>query len=145
MEAVYSEAKEEETGEYVTYGGNYCEVDLTNQMVYVYKNGELVVIKSVCYRMYFKRSWNTYRSVFYLLKKIRTEYLRGDGYKSWVNFFIPFNGGIGFHDASWRSTFGGNIYMYSGSHGCINMPYSAAKKLYENVTLDEKVIVYWWC
>ena len=32
--------------------------------------------------------------------------------------------------------------MYSGSHGCINMPYSAAKKLYENVTLDEKVIVY---
>lgn len=43
VEAVYSEAKEEETGEYVTYGGNYCEVDLTNQMVYVYKNGELVV------------------------------------------------------------------------------------------------------
>jgi hypothetical protein len=80
--------------------------------------------------------------VYSIFSRDKDRYLRGDGYKSWVNFFIPFNGGIGFHDASWRSTFGGNIYLYSGSHGCINMPYSAAKKLYENVTLDEKVIVY---
>lgn len=47
VEAVYSEAKEEETGEYVTYGGNYCEVDLTNQMVYVYKMESLLYQVSV--------------------------------------------------------------------------------------------------
>lgn len=141
VEAVYSEAKEEETGEYVTYGGNYCEVDLTNQMVYVYKNGELVV-SSQCVTGCISKGHGTPTGVYSIFSRDKDRYLRGDGYKSWVNFFITFNGGIGFHDASWRSTFGGNIYLYSGSHGCINMPYSAAKKLYENVTLDEKVIVY---
>lgn len=141
VEAVYSEAKEEETGEYVTYGGNYCEVDLTNQMVYVYKNGELVV-SSQCVTGCISKGHGTPTGVYSIFSRDKDRYLRGDGYKSWVNFFVPFNGGIGFHDASWRSTFGGNIYLYSGSHGCINMPYSAAKKLYENVTLDEKVIVY---
>ena len=44
---------------------------------------------------------------------------------------MPFNGGIGFHDASWRSKFGGTIYQYSGSHGCINLPVDKAKLLYE--------------
>ena len=141
VDAVYSEAKEEETGEYVTYGGNYCEVDLTNQMVYVYKNGELVV-SSQCVTGCISKGHGTPTGVYSIFSRDKDRYLKGDGYKSWVNFFVPFNGGIGFHDASWRSTFGGNIYLYSGSHGCINMPYSAAKKLYENVTLDEKVIVY---
>ena len=46
---------------------------------------------------------------------------------------MPFNGGIGFHDASWRSKFSGTIYQYSGSHGCINLPVDKAKLLYEKV------------
>jgi hypothetical protein len=69
-------------------------------------------------------------------------YLVGNGYKSWVNYFMPFNGGIGLHDASWRQNFGGTYYLYNGSHGCINMPYSAVKKIFENVSVGTKVIVY---
>ena len=42
-------------------------------------------------------------------------------------------GDSGFHDASWRSKFGGTIYQYSGSHGCINLPVDKAKLLYEKV------------
>lgn len=141
VDAVYSEADDTETGEYVTYGGNYCEVDLTNQMVYVYKDGQLVV-SSQCVTGNISKGYGTPAGVYSIFSRDKDRYLRGDGYKSWVNFFVPFNGGIGFHDASWRSTFGGSIYLYSGSHGCINMPYAAAKKLYENVTLGEKVIVY---
>ncbi len=141
VDAVYSEADDTETGEYVTYGGNYCEVDLTNQMVYVYKDGQLVV-SSQCVTGNISKGYGTPTGVYSIFSRDKDRYLKGDGYKSWVNFFVPFNGGIGFHDASWRSTFGGNIYLYSGSHGCINMPYAAAKKLYENVTLGEKVIVY---
>ncbi len=141
VEAVYSKANDTETGEYVTYGGNYCEVDLTNQMIYVYKNGQLVV-SSQCVTGCISKGYGTPTGVYSIFAMDKDRYLRGDGYKSWVNFFIPFNGGIGFHDASWRSTFGGNIYLYSGSHGCINMPYAAVKKLYENVSMGEKVIVY---
>ncbi len=141
VEAVYSKADDTETGEYVTYGGNYCEVDLTNQMVYVYKNGQQVV-SSQCVTGCISKGYGTPTGVYSIFSMDKNRYLRGDGYKSWVNFFVPFNGGIGFHDASWRSTFGGNIYLYNGSHGCINMPYAAVKKLFENVSMGEKVIVY---
>lgn len=141
VEAVYSDAKVEETGEFVTYGGNYCEVDLTNQMVYVYKDGKQVV-SSQCVTGCIAKGHGTPTGVYSIFSMDKDRYLRGDGYKSWVNFFVPFNGGIGFHDASWRSTFGGNIYLYSGSHGCINMPYSEVKKLFANVSMGETVIVY---
>ena len=44
----------------------------------------------------------------------------------------PSNGGIGFHDASWRGKFGGSIYKTAGSHGCVNLPLNAAKFIFEN-------------
>jgi len=42
---------------------------------------------------------------------------------------MPFNGGIGIHDASWKNgLFGGSTYLTNGSHCCINTPPSVAKK-----------------
>ena len=55
---------------------------------------------------------------------------------------MPFNRNIGFHDAKWRSKFGGDIYKTSGSHGCINMPPSNAKILFENINTGFPVICY---
>ena len=55
---------------------------------------------------------------------------------------MPFNGGIGFHDATWRGWFGGDIFYWSGSHGCVNMPYSAAEELYGIIEEGVPVIVY---
>ncbi|MDE7429949.1 MAG: L,D-transpeptidase, partial [Lachnospiraceae bacterium] len=49
---------------------------------------------------------------------------------------------VGMHDATWRSEFGGNIYMTNGSHGCINLPYSVAQEIYEYVEKDTPVICY---
>ena len=54
----------------------------------------------------------------------------------------PFNGGIGFHDATWQDYFGGDRYTYAGSHGCINMPYEKAKTLYNNISTGYYVVVY---
>ena len=68
--------------------------------------------------------------------------LRGADYASPVSFWMPFNGGVGFHDATWRSSFGGTIYQYNGSHGCINMPYEKAKTLYNNISTGYYVVVY---
>ena len=40
--------------------------------------------------------------------------------------------GIGLHDSTWRGGyFGGEIYKYNGSHGCINMSYDDAKYVYD--------------
>jgi len=50
--------------------------------------------------------------------------------------------GVGIHDASWRSTFGGTIYETSGSHGCINTPTDKVKILFEKVALETPVVIY---
>ena len=68
--------------------------------------------------------------------------LRGPGYASPVSYWMPFDGGIGLHDATWRYKFGGEIYKTNGSHGCVNMPLSTAKTIYENIESDTPIIVY---
>ena len=68
--------------------------------------------------------------------------LRGEDYESFVNYWMPFNGGVGMHDATWRSSFGGQIYLRGGSHGCINLPVSAAKTIYENIEVGDAVLVF---
>ena len=52
----------------------------------------------------------------------------------WVQYF---HNGYGFHGAPWRSSFG-----YSGSHGCINMPVSDAKWLYDWAGIGTKTVVH---
>ena len=89
-----------------------------------------------------KKNYTTPPGIFGLTYKQRDAVLRGEGYASPVDFWMPFNGGIGFHDATWRSSFGGTIYKTNGSHGCINMPYDAAKKLYDYVYTNVPVICY---
>ena len=70
---------------------------------------------------------------------------RADGtyeYESPVSFWMPFNGGIGFHDANWRSSFGGEINKTGGSHGCINLPPDRVPAFYEQVYKGMPVICY---
>ncbi|MEI3138955.1 MAG: L,D-transpeptidase [Lachnospiraceae bacterium] len=60
-----------------------------------------------------------------------------------MTYWMPFNGGIGLHDANWRSSFGGSIYQTNGSHGCVNLPRSAAKEIYERVYDGIPIICYY--
>ena len=62
----------------------------------------------------------------------------GDVYKR-----QPFAYNVGIHDASWRSTFGKEIYKTSGSHGCINVPPKKAKKLFQTLQVGTPVIAYY--
>ena len=56
---------------------------------------------------------------------------------------MPFYGGVGIHDAdSWRSVYGGTIYQYGGSHGCINTPSAQAAVIYENIDVGTPVVCY---
>ena len=68
--------------------------------------------------------------------------LRGENYETPVSYWMPFAGNVGMHDAYWRSSFGGSIYKTAGSHGCINLPPSAAKVIFENVSKNYPVLVY---
>ena len=50
--------------------------------------------------------------------------------------------GVGFHDATWQSAFGGTIYQTNGSHGCVNLPPAAAKTIYDNMEERMAIILY---
>ena len=124
----------------------YVELDLSKQKVWMYVNGKNV-LNTKCVTGNVSSGHATPAGIYYLTYKTKDTYLEGynsDGseYSSHVNFWMPFNGGIGFHDASWRSNFGGNIYMTNGSHGCVNLPYSAAKTLYNNINTSIPIILY---
>ena len=56
---------------------------------------------------------------------------------------MPFNGNVGMHDATWRNKFGSNFYKYSGSHGCINLPFYVAENIYGYIEKGTPVICYY--
>jgi hypothetical protein len=73
---------------------------------------------------------------------MRNQTLSGQGYNSPVDYWMPFNGGVGIHDMQSRAWFGGSIYLGSGSHGCINTPLAAVKLIYDQIEEGVPVIVY---
>ena len=123
------------------YGNSYVEVNLSTQHMFVVKNGS-TVLESDFVSGNVAKNWTTPAGAFPLTYKTRNATLKGEGYSTPVDYWMPFNGGIGFHDAPWRSAFGGQIYKTSGSHGCINLPPAVAKKLYEYVDSGFPVLCY---
>lgn len=124
------------TDEYVI--NTFVEIDLTNQTIVYYKNGNIITQGNIVTGNV-SAGHATPPGVFKLDWKKKDTVLRGDGYASPVSFWMPFNGGIGLHDASWRSVFGGTIYKTNGSHGCVNLPYNVAKDIYYNI--EEKTTI----
>ena len=123
------------------YGGTYVEVDLTSQHLWYYKDGKCLVdtdLVSGCVDL----NMQTPVGNFYIYSRSRGIYLEGPGYKSWVNYWMPFTGGYGMHDALWRDEFGGDIYLTDGSHGCVNLPLEAAKTLFNNSTWGTRVVLH---
>ena len=123
------------------YGGSYVEIDLSSQKLWLYIGGEQIVSTKLVSGSV-AEGHRTPTGVYSIYSKQRDRYLTGADYRSFVNYWMPFLGGYGLHDASWRSSFGGDIYLYNGSHGCVNLPSSAAKKIYENVSVGTRVILY---
>lgn len=125
---------------------SYIELDLTRQRVWMYINGECI-LNTPCVTGNVSSGYSTPVGIYYLTYKTTDTTLEGynrDGskYSSPVKYWMPFNGGIGFHDATWRSNFGGNIYMTNGSHGCVNLPFAAARTMYNNINSSIPIILY---
>ncbi len=123
------------------YGDTYVEINLTAQHLFFYKNGSLVT-ESDFVSGNISKNYDTPTGIYGLTYKQKDAVLRGENYASPVDFWMPFCNNVGMHDASWRSSFGGGIYKTSGSHGCINLPRSAAQKIFENIEEGDPVIVY---
>lgn len=120
----------------------YVEINMSAQHLWFYKDGSLICDGDIV-------SGNTSANrgtpsgIYSLKYKDRNAVLKGVGYSSPVSFWMPFNGGIGMHDASWRSVFGRDFYKTNGSHGCINAPYFLAKSIYENIDSGTPIVCYY--
>lgn len=130
------------------WGNTYVEIDLGGQHVYMIKDGTLVW-DAPCVTGNVSKNYTTPPGIFTLYYKDTDRVLRGakqaDGsyeYESPVDYWMPFNGGIGLHDANWRSKFGGTIYQYGGSHGCINLPPAKTKALFDLVYKGIPILCY---
>ena len=124
------------------YGDTYVEINLTAQHLLLYIEGEMV-LESDFVSGNASRGYDTPAGIYGITYKERNATLAGQGYRTPVSYWMPFNNNVGMHDAAWRSSFGGNIYKTNGSHGCINLPYSVAEQIYEYVQKGTPVICYY--
>ena len=131
-----------------TGGGTYVEVDVTNQVVTYFRNGEVYMEMACVTGKEADAERRTPSGVFSVLDKVRDTVLGsleapdpGQRYESHVDVWMPFYESYGMHDASWRENFGGSWYYQYGSHGCVNLPPSEARALFDAIEIFTPVIV----
>ena len=131
------------------WGKRYIDVDMTEQYVRVYDENSQIVLETPCVTgiPYHATDEGVY-SIFEHTPNMTLVGLdyNGDGkpdYETPVSYWMPFNGGQGLHDAYWRYGFGGDIWQYDGSHGCVNLPSDAAAQLFDWSHVGDVVVVHW--
>lgn len=137
------------------WGDTYVEIDLASQYVR-YFNGGSVVWETSCVSGgpdIDKKDRRTPNGIYYINSNMRSGRveLKGEidpktnepSYISYVTYWMPFIGdSVALHDADWRDSFGGDIYLTNGSHGCVNLPPDKASELYGMVGVGTVVVVH---
>ncbi|MGN1134228.1 MAG: L,D-transpeptidase family protein, partial [Oscillospiraceae bacterium] len=131
-------------------GKTYIEIDLTAQHLWYYNNGKLIRECDIVSGQTTSEARTTLPGVYKVWDK-QTNYKMkgsnsdGDTWEGTANYWTRVAiVGIGLHDSTWRNGyFGGDIYKYNGSHGCINMTLEDAKFVYDNVPMGTPVVMYY--
>lgn len=132
------------------WGNRYLDVDISEQHVCFYGDNGEIIWESDCITGAPDGKRDTWEGVWYVNNKESPSTLIGytesgkKDYETEVTYWMPFEGnGIGFHDAPWQPDFGGSMYADGyGSHGCVNLPTSAAKSLYSIIEIGDVVVVH---
>jgi hypothetical protein len=122
-------------------GDTYVEINISKQRLWFYKNGRLIAQGAVVTGNP-NRANATPLGVYMLNYKQKGANLTGPDYEAEVTYWMPFFGNIGIHDATWRHSFGREIYKRNGSHGCVNAPLHLARKIYENIEDGTPIVLY---
>lgn len=132
------------------WGARYVDIDLSEQHAYFYDESGSLIWESDVVTGGPGAGRATPTGVWDLNSNNGRTTLVGrkaDGsvdYETPVSYWMPFvRQSIGLHDANWRGSFGGSIYTYSGSHGCVNLPVSKAKELHSLIEVGDVVITHW--
>ncbi|WP_307739091.1 L,D-transpeptidase family protein [uncultured Parolsenella sp.] len=135
------------------WGSRYIDVDLSEQHARFYGDDGSIIWESDFVSGDHSKGYDTPTGV-YALNGYRdsgnvkltgaTDPKTGQpSYISYVEYWMPFIGNSwAFHDATWRSKFGGNIYQTGGSHGCLNLPPDKAAELFNLCKVGDVVVVH---
>lgn len=123
--------------------GNYIEVSLEKQHLWLYKNGNLITDTDIVSGLP-TEDRATYTGAWSIAYKASPYTLSSEvyGYSTEVKYWMPFVCGQGLHDADWQTEFGGDVYKTKGSHGCINLPPNQAEIIYNTIEKGYPVICY---
>lgn len=128
-------------------GGTYVEIDLTYQMMYLYVNGEMVLGTDIVSGQLGAETVPGANAVNEMLTDTKLRgynQFRETEYATPVSYWIRFdNQAQGIHDASWQGSYGGDVWTYAGSLGCINTPYWAVETIYNSVSYGTPVLVFY--
>lgn len=135
------------------WGARYCDIDLSEQYARFYDDWGTLIWESPIISGRPDGKHNTPTGVYLLNRKDSPSKLIGEidpetkkpEYETVVSYWMPFVGNaVGLHDATWQPSFGGGMYANGyGSHGCVNLPYSAAQSLFDIIQLGDPVICHW--
>lgn len=141
QEPVYTEPVYYET-EAVKYpSGTWVDIDIATQTLTVWQDGEQV-LTSRCVTGNYGTN-DTPIGTHYILSKQENAPLKGADYETSVAYWMPFTEtGCGIHDATWRYDFSEGAYIGNGSHGCVNMTYGDAGRIYDLVDVGTPVVVH---
>lgn len=111
------------------YKNTYIVVSISEQTLTYYEHGQVALYTPVVTGY----GGDTPLGSYYINYKTTNARLvaADNSYDTRVNYWMAFIGNShGLHDATWRHNFGGNIYTYDPTHGCVNMPYDQIEALY---------------
>lgn len=131
------------TAYYIKRYKTFVLIDISSQKLTLYVKGKKYMKADVVTGIPGSRATPT--GVFKVRAKARNVRLTGSTWDVPVSYWMAFVGSsYGMHDASWRSPgeFSNHkTYLTNGSHGCVNMRYKDAAKLYKKVKVGTAVIV----
>lgn len=123
-------------------GYTYIEISLTAQRMVYYKDGVPTADAQILTGNPNVPNCSTPVGCYSTGEKISGYTVPGEDYPGSVNYWIPFGGGLGINDAPWRTEFGGQIYDFEGTHGCICAPADQVQIIYSAVEKNTPVIIY---
>ncbi len=141
VDTAISEAPAEPQEAAQAEGQTYIDINISTQKLTYYVNGTPSLVSDIVTGNT-SRHHDTPLGTYQIYGKQLGRTLRGANYSAYVNYWMPFTGNYGLHDASWRSSFGGTIYQRDGSHGCVNMPKATAAALYATAPVGTVVSIH---
>ncbi len=127
----------------------YIEISISNQVMWVFKGGELLVQTPVVTGSA-ADGWDTPTGDYTIISKETDKVLNGASvgfdYQVPVNYWMRLtNSGIGIHDIDWLNADNAwnsrEVYVTQGSHGCINTPSEAMKLIYDSIPVGTPVYI----